>query len=187
MKRMFTFTVCALVLISSISFADPAFITTDFAFTGSGTAQQVVHNDSGPFKGLVTVTVTNTGTQDWGDFHFEIFQSSAETVENVHFLDASMQAYDSAFGSDPTYTVGGVGRTLSPAWDIDNTSIGAKMDLYFYDDPIKPGETATLVVMTDNTQDEVSFFGLMLYPTPVPEPMTLGLLALGGLMLRRRK
>jgi hypothetical protein len=42
-------------------------------------------------------------------------------------------------------------------------------------------------VYTDNTKDRVSFFGLILYPTPVPEPATLALLGLGGVALLLRK
>ena len=39
-----------------------------------------------------------------------------------------------------------------------------------YADPVLPGETAHFTVYTDNP-DHLSFFGVMLYPTPVPEPV----------------
>jgi hypothetical protein len=48
-----------------------------------------------------------------------------------------------------------------------------------------PGDTATFTVYTSNP-DHLSFFGVMLYPTPVPEPVTMLSLALGALLLRRR-
>jgi hypothetical protein len=39
-----------------------------------------------PFKGWANITVLNTGTEDWGDFHFEIFETSGGSVEDVDFI-----------------------------------------------------------------------------------------------------
>ena len=64
---------------------------------------------------------------------------------------------------------------------VDNVSVGATLDLLFYGDPVLPSETVTFVVYSDNTIDNVSFFGTLYYPTPVPEPSTAVLLA-GGLI-----
>jgi len=50
------------------------------------------------------------------------------------------------------------------------------LDLYFYSDPVAPGETATFTVYTDNTAVPNAWFGVCYWPTPVPEPTGLLLL-----------
>ena len=107
----------------------------------------------------------NTGTESWGDFHFEIYQVTGETIENVDFIVTSPY--------EPTSTQAGL------TWVLDNVAVGATLDLFFYSDPVLPGETATFSVYTDNTADQVSFFGTSFHPTPIPEPGTFGLLAAG--------
>ena len=139
--------------------------STDVSCVGSGCAVFLDHEEADPFKGWANITVTNTGTEAWGDFHLEIFQVTGETVEDVAFIvDAPYQ---------PTSTQSGL------TWVVDNVSVGATLDLFFYSDPVLPTETATFSVYTDNTTDEVSFFGTSFYPTPIPEPGTFGLLAAG--------
>lgn len=129
-----------------------------------GGEENLGHSDESPFKGWANFEVTNTGSEAWGDFHFEI---TGVGVDNVDFTNySSSQSLD---------------------WvDIDNVVVGATLDMYFYNDPVGPGETATFSVYTDN-QDELSFFGLCVYPTPVPEPATLAILSIGALLLRKRK
>lgn len=161
-----------MALATSAVLADDVWIDVEFP---DFSVQQAVHQEAEPFKGYAYVTVTNTGTEPWGDFHFEIYSSDGSDVSNVHFLDASLG------GVDPT-------STQSPlAWAIDNDVVGATMDLYYYDDPILPGNLATFTIYTDNTTDQVPFFGLMMHPTPVPEPAAALLLGLGGLLLIRRR
>lgn len=179
--------ILSIVLLSAPLFADAAYIVADFESVGSGAAQSFTHDDVEPFKGTLQVTVTNTGTQAWGDFHFQIYDPlGTQDISNVHFIDASMQSYDGAWGSDPVYQAPVFVRPLDD-WAIDNDVVGATMDLYFYNNPILPGETAVLSVMTDNTQSQVGFFGVMVYPTPVPEPATMALIGVGTLALLGRK
>jgi hypothetical protein len=158
------------------AYADDAYWTGSISGTGIGSAVDLEHHDADPFKGSVFITVTNTGLEPWGDFHFGIYDPiGGQDISNVHFLDSLTVPV----GPDPT-------SSQSPlSWTIDNVVVGATIDLFYYGDPVMPGDTANFSVYTSNP-DHVSFFGVMLYPTPVPEPATLSLLALAGLLLRRR-
>ncbi|MBC8378969.1 MAG: PEP-CTERM sorting domain-containing protein [Planctomycetes bacterium] len=168
-------------------------ISTSFADNGSGTVDTLtlgqvldytensalLHNDQDVgygFKGTYTLTVTNTGTEAWGDFHFEISNGFGGNANSVLFTDLALG------GINPTSSQSGL------TWLVDNP-VGdlSSIDLFFYSDPVGAGETATFVVYTDNTAEELSWFGMCVYPTPVPEPATLSLLGLGALTLLRRK
>jgi hypothetical protein len=187
--RRFTFvragvTVWTVTLVLLIShgpqaWAHDAYITASFDAVGSSVAQLFEHEDADPFKGYAYISLTNTGTESWGDLHLQIFQVPGfGSVENVAFIaDAPYEPY-----SIPP-------RAMT--WVVDNDyydgTYGATLDLYFYDDPVLPGGQAQFVVYTDNTADQVSFFGLLVYPTPIPEPASLLLLAAGSLLLVRRR
>ena len=152
---------CAAIWAASFLGVSPA-LASDGSWTGSiGCPDEtcivdVSHNDFTPFKGNFTVTVQNSGSAPWGDFHFRIFDPmGGQDISNVSFLDASMGGYD------PTSSQAGL------RWTIDNVVVGAQMALYFCSDPVMPGETATFVVYTANP-DHLSFFGVAFYPSPVP-------------------
>jgi hypothetical protein len=151
---------------------------TDFSCVGPACAQQSTHEDADPFKGSITLTVTNTGTEAWGDFHFEFF-STGYSIDNVDWVITSPY--------EPTKD----GSTAGLTAVVDNVVVGATLDLFFYGNPVQPNDSVTFVVYSDNTTDQVPFFGTSYYPTPVPEPATALSLALGLVALamhaRRRR
>ncbi len=181
------FMICSLAVSVSLfsagssSFADDGawgdITPLEISWIGDSALLDLQHEDADPFKGSATLTVTNTGDQPWGDFHFGFYDPiGGQDISGLAFLDASME------GIDPS-------STQSPmTWVIDNVVVGATMDLYFYSDPVQPGETATFSVYTANT-GHLPWFGLQVYPTPVPEPATMGLVCVGAiaLLIKRRR
>ena len=134
--------------------------------------QSYQHPDQDPWKGWLFIYTKNTSDEDWGDFHVEIYDYAGVDISNVDFI------VDSPY--EPVSSQTGL------TWSVDNSVVGATLDLYFYGDPVGPGEIVTFEVYTDNTTDHNNF-GVMIHPTPVPEPATLALLLFGGLALLRRR
>ncbi len=175
-RRLLAVGGCLLAMsFSPLALGDDIDWSGDFAGTGAGFAVGAVHEDAEPWAGWFNVEATNTGSEAWGDFHFGIYDPyGGQDISNVHFLDASLGGFDPTSSQSPL------------TWVIDNVSVGATIDLFYYSDPVLPGETATFSVYTDNP-DHVSFFGVTLFPTPVPEPASLTLLGLLGLVCWRRR
>lgn len=148
-------------LADNVSYTVPDGMTLDDMLT-------VEHRDGGEYKGWFDLTVTNSGDTAWGDFHFEIYEVHGfGSVENVDFIVSP--------GFEPT-------GSQYMTWSVDNDAVGATLDLFFYGDPVNPGETANFSVYTANT-DQLDFFGVRFYPTPVPLPGALWLLGSGLLGL----
>jgi hypothetical protein len=126
-----------------------------------------VNNPENINKGVFQLTITNTGTEAWGDFHFGVFSGTMYYEETLGY---------------PTLLING-----SPvALDV-TLSDPQQLDLEFYSTPIDSGDTAIFSVYTNNEQDG-GMFGISFWPSPVPEPATLAMLGLGSLVfLRRRK
>ena len=175
MRTLRAILICLLVsLLTPCLFAHDGSIAFDISL--DDTPYLWEHEDFSPFKGFASVTVTNTGTEVWGDFHFGFYDPLGnQDISSLAFFDAA------GGGVDPTSSQSGL------TWAINNNAVGATLDLYFYSDPVGVGEQATFTVYTDNTTDQLPWFGLMIYPTPVPEPATIALLALGGFALRRKR
>jgi hypothetical protein len=152
-------------------------VTTSIDCLGGGGScpQEAIHEDAVDWKGWFWLTVTNTGTEDWGDFHFELFPSPPD------FEDITNVVFDVSSPNEPT------SNRTSLSWDLSPD--GHVLDLFFYSDPVKPGEALEINVFTDNTTDMVPLFGTLYYPTPVPEPTTYILITAGlmGLAVAGRR
>jgi hypothetical protein len=148
-----------------------------------GQSYSFEHDDQAPFKGYAQITVTNTGTQSWGDFHFQIYSLYPNTFwsnpADVFFVTSDPYAPAYKNGDN---TIALDSYSVTPG----TSSAGAMLDLYFYSHPLLANETATFTVYTDNTKDQ-GFFGLTVYPSPVPIPAAAWLFGSGLFCLLARK
>jgi hypothetical protein len=135
------------------------------------------HNDAPDWKGTATLTVTNSMLQQWGDFHFAIYEMTNPgsviftTGGTIEMLDNLGNPYAGGLGVGYNYSI----------------TTSQTLDFTFYSNPVNNGQTVTFKVYTDNTANQNAWFGLMVNPTPVPEPTTLALLGFGAAAFIARK
>jgi hypothetical protein len=165
----FLFSLSAVV--APVSAHDGTIGPLEFSETGTIVAVTTIHNepdntDPLQHKGWAVITVTNTGNAAWGDMHFQV---AGMNVSSVDWMSGGLL--------NPTYKLNNVPTPMT--WVINNVNPQATLDMYFYSHPVLPGQSATFSAYTDNTSQMLPFFGLLVYPTPVPEPATLAMLGLG--------
>lgn len=177
LKNVLLLGVAALVMMSvSVGTAMAHSVTIDDVIALSDFGEEnpylgIAHADEYDWKGYLTLTVSNTGDQGWGDFHFFLFDVAGVSSDTVKFIDAP---------DEPAIEKNGIpllfDYTISP--DLH------QLDLVFYNDPILSGEQATFTIYTDNTSEpNASIFGVGFYATPVPVPGALIMLASGMIAL----
>jgi hypothetical protein len=150
-----------------------------YDWIGNGSTMDLEHVDADPWKGWASFTLKNWCGQAWGDFHFKIKGFNIANVDFIADATHQPQLWIKQGWSYVQYT----GLT----WTINNTVVGAEMDLFFYGNPIEHGDKALIKIYTDNTASHCSSFTIASYATPVPEPATLSLLGLGAVLLLRRR
>jgi hypothetical protein len=126
-----------------------------------------------------TITVVSEDTSSWLGYII-IEEGGAGSLENVVILDA---AGDSASAGPYTEVGWGAGFELTTAATTDNPpiSVGTQFSLDYVGEV---GDTATISLFVD---PEYTTPVASVNVTVVPEPMTIILLGLGGLFLRRRR
>ncbi|MBP6875809.1 MAG: hypothetical protein KBD56_07035 [Candidatus Eisenbacteria bacterium] len=148
----------ALLFIARPALADPIQWSGEIDGTGPEFAVMIaVQDDADAVTQSVYVVATNSGSQPWGGFHFGIYDPmGGQDISNIEFTDSSLG------GPDPSSS------QVPLTWTINNVVVGAILDLSFHTDAVMPGETAWFQVYYENP-DNISFFGVLFYPTPLPE------------------
>jgi hypothetical protein len=128
---------------------------------------------------LTTITVVSEDTSSWLGYII-IEEGGAGTLENLAILDA---AGDSASTGAYTEVGWGTGFELTAAATNNNPpiAVGTQFSLDYVGEV---GDTATISLFVD---PEYTTPIASVNVTVVPEPMTVILLGLGGLFLRRRR
>jgi hypothetical protein len=134
------------------------------------------HEDAEPWKGWANIYVKNICSQDWGDFHFHIYNLFGA---NTYFSEVYQP--ELYIRTAPLTWV--LQDDLDAQWNADHT----RLDLTYYGNPIYQDDWAKFRIYTDNTTNHCSIFIIAGCPTPVPEPATIALLGLGALVLLRKR
>jgi hypothetical protein len=151
---------------------DSANIYTTIGSTGPGSAVTITHDDGDPWCGWIRVNAKNGTDAGWTGFHFEITDVGYD-VANVDWV------IDPPY--EPVTSMGVLSTT------VDNSATGATVDFAF-DGEVAPDVYACFDVYVDNTTlPRADSFGVLFYPTGVPEPTVMVLLGFGGLALVLRR
>ncbi len=140
----------------------------DFELFDMSVVQLPEHVDAVPYKGTLTLTVTNSTSSAWTDFHFMIFMGEA-----VFDVTAVPPSWD---------------RGAGLSWDLGADP--QTLDLYFVSNPVAIGEDVTFNIYTDNTAPPQNNFAVGFYPTnsvPIPSAIWLMGSALVGLVGIRKR
>jgi hypothetical protein len=121
------------------------------------------------YKGWAFMGLQNNTSVAWTDFHLKL--TTSDPCQPVIFVTSS--PYQPVTSIDPNY--------LTYALSNGDT----QLNFYFTGDPVAIGQVLTFQLYTDNTAYDNPSFTICM--TPTPEPTTIALLALGGLLLRKRK
>jgi hypothetical protein len=147
-------------------------IYTTIGGTGPGAAVTITHDDEDPWYGWIKINAKNGTDAGWTGFHFEIVNDGYD-VSNVDWV------MDSPY--EPVTSMDILSMT------VDNSVTGATLDFAF-DGEVAPDVYASFDLYVDNTTTpHADSFGVLLYPTGVPEPTAMGLLAFGGLAVVLRR
>lgn len=181
LRLMAFLTAAAVCLTASLATAHDGEIGWEDPLLISGTGPDVsylaIHDDDPitlggtDYKGWAFIGTQNSGTTAWTGLSIFIFDATAGgttyDATSVDIIDYSPYVPFTSFGSPSiaSYTVG------------TSTSGHATMDITF-SDTIDPGEQLFVQFYTDNTAENVEYFGIGFYP--VPEPASGTLVALAG-------
>ena len=166
MKKVFLVLTTILLICSAAPASADVDWSADFFDVGYDNFQSNPYDGSG----WINLTVTNQSDHAWGDFHFFVFSLNADDdITNVYFVDS---------GDDrPT-------SSQSPlTWA--RSSDRQQIDLFYYSDPVRPGESALFSVHIENPDLVLHQVGY--YPTVAPEPISSVLFLVGSATLGFRR
>ena len=104
MKRLICVLLGVFLLMGAgAAWADDAYLgslTTPFEISGygQGASFTYTHDDADPWKGWFELTVQNTGSDEWLDFHFQIFGPTSVVFSiDTPYEPTSSQSLNSVF------------------------------------------------------------------------------------------
>ena len=128
-----------------------------------------------------TITVVNEDSSSWLGYII-VEEGGAGALENAAKLDAAGDmGYASAYEDEPDW---GIGFELSASMSPGGIPAVAAGSQFSFDYVGSVGDTARISLFVD---PEFGVPAALVDVTVVPEPMTILLLGLGGLFLRRRR